>query len=114
RTPRVGETHVRPPWAGVAAHGGRRYAPPLPHPEAQRMAETEREAACCGGWARGGGGRARDPFALPGTERRDARDRVMDVKHIRLEVAVDLEKRSIRGTAVHTVAALNDDTKAVT
>ena len=74
---------------------------------------TGHGASCRHGGAGGGGARARDPFALPGTERRYARDRAVDVRHIRLDVAVDLEKRTIRGTARHTVVALNDDTRTV-
>ncbi len=69
--------------------------------------------ACCGGHGRGGHGGAREPFAFPGTTRKYSRDRVVDVRHIRLDVTVDPEHRSIEGTASHTVAALNDGCERV-
>jgi aminopeptidase N len=51
--------------------------------------------------------------ALPGDRARWPRDRVVDVKHIRLDVALDVPARTIRGTATHTVQALNDGLKAI-
>src|SRR5262245_55685716 len=68
---------------------------------------------CCGRQGAGMGSGAREPFAFPGTTRRYARDRLVDVKHIRLEVAVDPEKRRIAGVARHTVAPINDGTDKV-
>src|SRR5688572_16126141 len=41
------------------------------------------------------------PFPLPGTRIRWSRDRKVDVKHIRLEVALDFKAKSVRGTATH-------------
>ncbi len=69
--------------------------------------------ACCGGHGTGGRGGAREPFAFPGTTRKYSRDREVDVRHIRLDVFVDPEHRSIEGTASHTVAALNDGCERV-
>lgn len=59
------------------------------------------------------GARGPRPFALPGTEPRWARDRVVKVLHIKLEVALDFERRRIEGTATHTVAALNDGCRRI-
>jgi aminopeptidase N len=77
------------------------------------MTGSERQWTCCGGRGLLAGGR-REPFALPGTSRRYSRDRVVDVRHVRLEVAVDLERKTIEGVARHTVSALNDGTARVT
>src|SRR5262245_20398163 len=51
-------------------------------------------------------GSRREPFALPGTTRKYSRDRVVDVRHVRLDVAVDPQARKIAGTARHTVSAI--------
>ena len=65
----------------------------------------------CGRCAAGAGAGAREPFAFPGTSRKYARDRVVDVRHVRLDVAVDPAQRKIAGTARHTVAAIADGTE---
>ena len=45
----------------------------------------------------------RKPFALPGDEPKWPRDRTVDIKHIKLELDVDVDSRSISGAATHTV-----------
>ena len=57
--------------------------------------------------------RERGPFALPGDRTHWPRDRDFDLKHLRLEIALDPESRSLRGTASHTFAAINDGLKSV-
>src|SRR5262249_33588565 len=72
----------------------------------------EHETAC-GRLGAGVGTGRREPFALPGTVRRYSRDRLVDVRHVRLEVSVDPAERRVSGVARHTVAALNDGTDRV-
>jgi aminopeptidase N len=45
-------------------------------------------------------------FAFPGTQPKFARDRVVDILHILLEIEVDPERRTIAGTATLRAAAL--------
>lgn len=47
-------------------------------------------------------------FALPGDRPRYARDRLVDVRHVRLEVTLDFERRAVTGAATHTCAPIND------
>jgi aminopeptidase N len=54
------------------------------------------------------GARGPRPFALPGAEPRYARDRTIKVRHMRIEVALDFEKKRIDGAVTHTFSALND------
>jgi aminopeptidase N len=72
------------------------------------MTERFESHLCCGhrGFALLGG--AREPFVLPGTERRYAPDRAVDVVHTRLEVALDPAEDLVRGTVRHDVVALAD------
>ncbi len=64
------------------------------------MNEAEfHHATCCGRRGAGLGLGRREPFAFPGTSKKYARDRVVDVKHVRLDVAVDPADRKIAGTA---------------
>ena len=75
------------------------------------MFEAEfHHAVCCGrrGAGFGAGLGRREPFAFPGTSRKYARDRLVDVKHVRLDITVDPAERKIAGSATHTVAALAD------
>ncbi|MEX1254395.1 MAG: M1 family aminopeptidase [Dehalococcoidia bacterium] len=51
---------------------------------------------------------AQRPFALPGDTPHYARDRVVDVRHIKLEIDIDPEAKRIAGTAHHTFAPIND------
>ncbi|AMV40654.1 M1 family aminopeptidase [Planctomyces sp. SH-PL62] len=52
-------------------------------------------------------GQARKPFAKPGTPRKAERIRSYDVKHIRADLKLDLEKGTIAGTVAHTIAPLH-------
>ena len=67
--------------------------------------EWEAKQILCGGLSERGGERA--PFAHPGAVDRYARDRVCDIRHIRLELDLDFRKRSLRGVASTRLAALN-------
>ncbi len=51
----------------------------------------------------------RRPFQPDYIEPKWPRDRVVDIKHIKLHVALDFTKRRISGTATHTLAAILDD-----
>lgn len=51
---------------------------------------------------------AQRPFALPGDQPHYARDRLVDVRHIKLEIAIDPAARRIEGTAHTTFAPIND------
>jgi aminopeptidase N len=48
------------------------------------------------------------PFALPGDKPQYPRDRVVDVKHVRLDISLDLDAKRISGAVSHTFSALND------
>lgn len=50
------------------------------------------------------------PFMKKGTPPKWCRDRLVDVQHIRLEIAPDFKTRSISGTSTLTVAPIYDDT----
>ncbi|MCA8910395.1 MAG: HEAT repeat domain-containing protein, partial [Planctomycetes bacterium] len=50
------------------------------------------------------------PFMKKGTPPKWCRDRMVDVRHIKLEIAPDFENKTIRGTATLTVAPIYDDT----
>jgi aminopeptidase N len=47
-------------------------------------------------------------FPLPGDKPRYPRDRVVDIKHVRLEVTLDLDNKRISGRVSHTFTPLND------
>ena len=47
-------------------------------------------------------------FPLPGDESHWPRDRVFDLRHVKLELALDVENKRIGGTAHHTFALIND------
>jgi len=51
--------------------------------------------------------------ALPGDRPVWARDRVVDVKHSKIEVRLDVYGKRVSGTVTHTVAPLNDGTRYV-
>ena len=55
----------------------------------------------------------RRPFELPGDEPHWPRDRVCDIKHVRLELTLDVDEKSISGTATHTVAPISDGLESV-
>ncbi len=47
-------------------------------------------------------------FPLPGDKPRYPRDRVVDVKHIRLDITLDLDEKRISGSVAHTFSPIND------
>ncbi len=51
----------------------------------------------------------RKTFDLPGDEPRWPRDRAYDIKHVKLELALDVESKSLRGVATHTLTPINDN-----
>ena len=50
------------------------------------------------------------PFMKKGTPPKWCRDRIVDVQHIKLEIAPDFDTKSISGTSTLTVAPIYDDT----
>ncbi|HEX5141768.1 MAG TPA: M1 family aminopeptidase [Dehalococcoidia bacterium] len=48
------------------------------------------------------------PFALPGDKPQYPRDRVADIKHVRLDITLDLDAKRISGSVSHTFSPLND------
>jgi aminopeptidase N len=48
------------------------------------------------------------PFALPGAQATWAPDRVCSVKHIKVEVSLDFERRAVDGVCTQTLSPLND------
>jgi aminopeptidase N len=83
------------------------------------MLRYERESYCrrCLG-AQGESASARDgaslPFALPGARATWAPDRVCDVTHIKVEVAIDFERRRVEGVCTQRLTPLNDGPCRVT
>lgn len=53
----------------------------------------------------------RRPFMRKGTEPKWCRDRFVDVRHIKIEIAPDFDGKSIEGTVTHTIAPIRDDTE---
>lgn len=53
------------------------------------------------------------PHALPGDRPVWTRDRTVDVKHIKIDIKLDIDDRRVSGTATHTVAPLNDESRYV-
>jgi aminopeptidase N len=54
------------------------------------------------------------PHPLPGDTPHYPRDLVVDVRHIKLEIAIDPAKQRIAGVATHTVRAINDGVRSIT
>lgn len=52
--------------------------------------------------------RGRRAFQPDHVEPKWPRDRVVDIRHIRLEVSLDFQRREVGGTATHTLAAIVD------
>ncbi len=50
---------------------------------------------------------SRPPFAKPGALRQTGRIREYDVKHIKAELTLDVDKKEVRGKVVHTAAPLH-------
>ena len=71
---------------------------------------TENSLDYCGGVfgaVRHGGG-AQRAFALPGDQPHYARDRLVNVRHIKLEISLDPEEKRIEGAAHTTFVPIND------
>ena len=51
--------------------------------------------------------------ALPGDTPKWPRDRLVDIRHIALDLHPDIEQKRLVGTATHTVALLNHDTRCI-
>lgn len=49
-------------------------------------------------------------FALAGDKPQYAPDRVADIKHIRLDITLDLDAKTVSGSVAHTLSPLNDGT----
>ena len=47
-------------------------------------------------------------FALPGDKPHYPRDRVANIKHVRLDIVLDLDAKRISGSVTHTFSPLND------
>jgi aminopeptidase N len=47
-------------------------------------------------------------FPLPGDKPQYPRDRVVDIQHVRLDIALDLDNKKISGSVAHTFTPLND------
>ncbi len=62
--------------------------------------------ATCGRREAGGDGSGRKPFSFPGAPVRFGRDVSAALRHIRLEIRLDFERRRVEGTVTHTLAAL--------
>jgi aminopeptidase N len=52
-------------------------------------------------------------FALPGDKPHYARDRVVDMRHVRLDFSLDLDAKRIDGTVTHTFSPLNEGLRAI-
>jgi aminopeptidase N len=71
---------------------------------------TSSERLGCG---RTGADGPRPGHALPGDKPQWPRDRVVDVRHIKLELSVHVEGKGIAATATHTVVPLNDGLREI-
>lgn len=58
--------------------------------------------------AAGHGGGHGTPFAAPGSPAMYAPDRVCDIRHIRLEIALDFEQRAVQGVCTLTAVPFDD------
>jgi aminopeptidase N len=56
-----------------------------------------------------GAGLLNGAFPLPGDKAQYPRDRLADIKHVRLDFTLDLDSRRITGSVAHTFTPLNDD-----
>jgi aminopeptidase N len=69
---------------------------------------TDRALEYCGGVFGSSALGAQRTFALPGDTPHYARDRVVDVRHIKLEISIDPQAKRIEGAAHTTFVAIND------
>jgi aminopeptidase N len=56
---------------------------------------------------------ASKPFSLAGDKAHYARDLVVDVRHIKLEITIDPKQQHVGGTATHYLSAINDGVRNV-
>jgi len=84
----------------------------MPRRDDMDFGREERGLAGCGRAAGGAAAYGR-PFPLTGDQPHYARDLVVDVRHIKLEIRIDPAARRIAGTATHTVRAINDGVRAI-
>lgn len=77
------------------------------------MSNARTEGFECGRRTAGMGLGGREPFAFPGTTKRFAPDRSVDIRHTLIDVQLDPAVIRIEGSVTHTVAALDDDTRVV-
>ena len=55
----------------------------------------------------------RKPFALPGDESHWPHDRACDLRHLRLDLTLDVDNKRVWGSATHTFAPINDGLTSV-
>ena len=60
-----------------------------------------------------GARRERRPFPLPGSTPRYARDRVVDIRHIRLDLSFDFAAKTVVGSCTTTLQPINDGVEHV-
>ncbi len=77
----------------------------------ERERELNAHAACSR--SLGGGLAYARPFALAGDQAHYAPDLVVDVRHIKLEIAIVPKRKYVGGTATHTVQAINDGVRSI-
>ena len=53
----------------------------------------------------------RKPFARPGSRPRYAPDRLVDVKHILIDIKLDFDKRRIAGSCATTLSPLSPEVR---
>jgi aminopeptidase N len=53
------------------------------------------------------------PFALPGARRHFGRDRTGALKHMRIDVALDFDAKSVSGTVTHTIESIGNGLREV-
>ena len=71
------------------------------------------EELYCGGSHTFSASEERKPFALPGDESQWPRDRVCKIKHIKLEIDLDVDNQAISGRVSHTFTPINSGLTSV-
>ena len=84
----------------------------MPRLDDMEFGREERGLAGCGRASAGAAAYGR-PFPLTGDQPHYARDLVVDVRHIKLEISIDPAARRVAGTATHTVRGINDGVRAI-
>lgn len=85
----------------------------MPHTDYDAELERELYAQVGCSRARWAGMLASKPHPLAGDVAHYAPDLVVDVRHIKLEIAIDPKAKSVGGTATHIIAAINDGVREV-